>query len=536
MSTHEERLHNEAITVSVLSIVFYGFVALNSLYYYSKFISIEKANEGVSLGIYYRNNIGQYDEVKKTFFLILTCSCLLEIPTYIGCLINDGPGDCEWNEISFVFTWFLHCIALCGYALCIVIPPVLWSDMINKRDGKLFYSSFPYDNIKQWFRLLLILYWIVFIINIIATMVLDRISDPLYFYNLRSYKICAVMDSILVCLLSIGCLYCGVKLQIYVRKAKLHRSLEMKFLLSLNIILSMIVLSLLGRAVLVIQFASFIPRGYQHPTNYFTFIIVSRWLPDVLCQFCLILTMRTPSSEIAKRTLNPSNNYSDADMKQTLLKNDGDNDDEDHKNNVFSPDDPEGGREMSSTDFFSFFRIISSRKSKQSMRSSKSSNPRKGSKGVEGEGSQNPYIDAMSQVSDKSDSFAISAIESYDGESYRTGSETEPRAQSVDLFQDHDHVTILTNLTANQQHHNNHPHHLRHNTQSHHSHSDEHHDNSTQPHHSSSYSYGNAMSSIDSARVVIGSTPAQNPNRQYSADSPMFSRSVTREINNSDFI
>ena len=123
----------------------------------------------------------------------------------------------------------------------------------------------------------------------------------------------------------------------------------------------------------------------------------------------------------------------------------------------------------------------------------------------------NPFIDSTRVGADKDESFAISAIESYGGESYRTDSEGEPR-QSVDMF-GNEHLNILTHL-ANSNAVGNPGANLEASFQN-----------------NQSYSHGHALSSIDSSRVVIGertgSTVANV--RQFSADSPMYlSRSVTR--------
>ncbi len=292
-STQSLRLRNEALIIASCSIFLYGLVFCIALYYYIKFVKLEeKSLVNANLTHYSR-----YDYSKKLFFGILAISSLLEIPTYFGCLANNGPTDCEWRAFDEVLFWFFHLFALCGYACCIVIPCVMWSDMINKNDGKLFLSKFPYDPIKQYFRLLIVLYFVNAIIDIIMTLIYWRQSNRLNYREAPTYSVCALLECIFIVFLSTGCLYCGIRLECYVHGAKLKRNIEMKFLFTLNIILTMIVLSFIGRAALVIRFAPGIPKSYHHPVNYTVFTLIARWTPDVFCQLFLILIMRLSSTE-----------------------------------------------------------------------------------------------------------------------------------------------------------------------------------------------------------------------------------------------
>lgn len=458
---------DEALSVAYLSLFFYLLVASLAFWNYRKFLNIEKANAGVSLSVYYRNNIGRYDDAKKLFFRILTMSAILDLPVYIGCLITDGPEECEWNNISFMLCWFSHMIALCGYALCIVIPCVLWSDMINKRDGKLFFSSFPYDNVKIFFRVLISTYFINTAVNLVSAMVSYRASNPNYFKETQLYSICAVCECVLIFFISLGCLYCGIKLQCYVHKAKLNPVLERKFLFSLNVVLIIVVLSFLGRAILVLEFASFMPSTWQEgSTTYALYTALSRWMPDVFCQFCLILLMRTPSSEIARKTLPPPGTNKNPQEESLLDGNQR----------------PSNGTASSFRDF-DLFSIFFSGKKKKRRESSKSangdliiSNPISNSVASSVAGD-----DLDTNISVKEDSFAFSAVESNDGESYQSMS-------TVERGEYYDHLTILTNAASSKPTVDL---------------------NDLRPHpsrHSITSSYGGAKhsTSADSSRVVIG--------------------------------
>eukprot|EP01040_Poterioochromonas_malhamensis_P004372 gene4372-4686_t len=285
-----ESLRNEALIVASLSIFFYGLLFCVSFYYYRKFFLIERVKSNSS-------SVGKYDQAKKTFFSCLMISSFLELPTYFSCLARDGPTDCEWQAPDQVIFWFFHLLALCGYACCIVIPCVLWSDMINKKDGKLFFSSFPYDLTKRYFQIVILLYFLTCTIEIFVTLAFWDSNNYIYYQETPTYAASAVTECTLILLISCGCLYCGIRLEMYVHDAKLNPTVEMKFLFTLNVILFVIVLSFVGRAVLILQFAPGVPESYQHPVNYAAFTLITRWTPDVLCQLLLVLVMRLSGNE-----------------------------------------------------------------------------------------------------------------------------------------------------------------------------------------------------------------------------------------------
>lgn len=298
-SNTSSKLQNEAYAVATLSIFLYGSLFIVAVYYYWKFVKHEKDSVRTAY-----TNIGKYDHAKKLFFGLLAISSLLEIPNYVGCLAGDGLTDCEWKSPDHLVFWFFHMIALCGYAYCVIIPCVLWSDMINKKDGRLFFSLHSYDCIKYYFQILLIAYFTNTFLDIIMSIVYYRLSDGFAYREAPTYKICALIESILIVFISSGCLYCGIQLEKYVQNttfATLPLNVERKFLLSLNCILFVMVLSFLGRAILILRFAPGMPPSFQHPVNYGIYTFIARWIPDVICQALLVLIMRFSGKEIVAR-------------------------------------------------------------------------------------------------------------------------------------------------------------------------------------------------------------------------------------------
>jgi hypothetical protein len=286
-------LKREALTIASLSIFLYGLTGCISYFYFRKFSKLENSHRNQAQLL-----IGKYDHAKRLFFGILMVSSFLEIPGYIGCLATDGPTDCEWHSPSQVVFWFFHLLALCGYAYCIVIPCILWSDMINKQDGRLFFSSYPYDGVKRYFQVLLILYFLNSVIGIIVAIAYYKLSDRVAYQDAPTSSIGAVTETFLIVLISVGCLFCGIQLQVYVHNAKLNLVAEMKFLFTLNVILFVIVLSFLGRAILVLRLGPWSQDSFEDPVNYPTYTIIARWTPDIFCQFLLIYIMRLSGNEV----------------------------------------------------------------------------------------------------------------------------------------------------------------------------------------------------------------------------------------------
>ena len=280
------------ITAS-FSVFLYITVACVAAYFYNKFLKVVENMENPDDSL-----VGKYDHAKKIFFGLLTMSSLLEVPQYIGCVIDNGPQECEWGSPEEALFWFFHLVARSGYAYCIIIPCVLWSDMIYKKDGRLFFSNYPYDWIKRYFQFTLSIYFFNACFDILMSCIYYDPNERFAYKKAPTYAACAVVECIVIVLISVGCLVCGIRLQRYVHYAKLSTTVEIKFLFTLNLILSMIVISLLGRAVLILRFAPGMPESFRNPAPYWVYTLIARWLPDILCQSCLMYIMRLSGEEI----------------------------------------------------------------------------------------------------------------------------------------------------------------------------------------------------------------------------------------------
>ncbi len=288
------------IPVAIVSIFLYAALAVTSAFYFIKFrqIKINKLSQKTT------DNNGRYDEPKILFFLVLCISAVLDIPAFIGCLSIGSPRDCEWDGVSYRVFWCFHLIALCGYAFAIVTPPVLWSDIINQKDGKLWFSSFPMDYTKRFFHVMLLLYFAMECMNIISVILFFKSGSSFRETNLY-YTLSMYIEACIILSICLGCLVCGMRLQYYVKTVKLHSAMELKFLFRLNVTLLIVLGCYLTRSLFIVSLASTAPQPYvdAFAASYFAFMLCTRWLPYILCSFCLIHEMRYSGAEIAARNV-----------------------------------------------------------------------------------------------------------------------------------------------------------------------------------------------------------------------------------------
>ena len=293
---------NEVTIIALCSVCFYSLLSLVSAYYFWKFRNIQLASP--SHDSYYMSKFGRYDTCKVSFFFVLMLASAMDVPLYIGCVAMGGPHDCEWDTLSYAIAWFLHLIAVCGYAYTIMVPCILWSDIINNKDGKLFQSQFPVDPTKRFFQVSLILYLLNTTVDLIAGAVSYRVHDHNHYTEHDIIDtIVTVTEPLIIFSITVGCFWCGLKLQKYVMRAKLGFQTEMKFLLHLNIPMLVIMCTYLARALLVLRLVDFFPKSYREgmSTSYLVWIISTRWLPYIFCSLVLVMMMRFSGQEVAAR-------------------------------------------------------------------------------------------------------------------------------------------------------------------------------------------------------------------------------------------
>jgi hypothetical protein len=285
--------------IAIVSIILYASLALTSAFYFLKFRHMLQLKN-----LRPTRDFGRYDEPKILFFLVLFISATLDLPMFIGCVIEGAPKDCEWDSISYPIFWSMHLLAVCGYAFSIVTPPVLWSDIINQKDGKLWFSKYPMDGTKWFFQVTLFLFWSLMVMTVLLVILFYRIDDHKEFTKKNALNtVSSILEPMLTFLISAGCLYCGVRLQLYVMRVRLEGAKEIRFLFHLNITLFIILATYLSRSLMVLRLFVLVSEEYKNAfkSSYFVWILVTRWLPYIFCSFCLINEMRFTGAQIADK-------------------------------------------------------------------------------------------------------------------------------------------------------------------------------------------------------------------------------------------
>lgn len=288
------------ITLACISIILYGALSGVSAYYYFKFRAIMQD------GAQYSRTAGRYDEPKVLFFLVLMISGFFELPAYVGCLVHDGPRDCEWDSYTYPIFWVFHLLAVIGYAFSITIPCVMWSDMMNRKDGKLFFSAFPYDSTKRFFQICIVTYVLNTAVDLVAIGISFRSDDHNHFTDNSDIDgVCTLIEPFIIFFIACGCLWCGIRLQNHVVKAKLNFGAVVRVLFYLNMTMIIICVSYLARAILVMKLVNFLPNAYAEAfkMSYFVWLLCTRWIPHVVCSFSLVYLMRSSGSESAAKNL-----------------------------------------------------------------------------------------------------------------------------------------------------------------------------------------------------------------------------------------
>ncbi|RYY84605.1 hypothetical protein EON63_08920 [archaeon] len=197
----------------------------------------------------------------------------------------------------------------------------MWSDMIDRKDGKLFFSKFPYDYTKRFFQILVSVYFVNTVIDIIAACFSFRVSDPSYFQdNSMIDAVCTVIEPVTIFFISVGCVWCGYRLQNHIVQAKLGFHSLVKVIFTLNITMIIIAATYLARAILILRLVYFMPKGYRDAmdTEYYVWVICTRWLPYNFCSFCLIYSMKSSGADVANKNNLREKAGSDTDSLNTM--------------------------------------------------------------------------------------------------------------------------------------------------------------------------------------------------------------------------
>eukprot|EP00128_Syssomonas_multiformis_P016017 Colp12_sorted_trinity150504_noHs@33156 len=257
---------------------------------------------------------GRYAMPKFVFFVVLGLSTLFDLPSFIGCVIHAGPTDCVWNDQSYQFCWACHLIASCGYAFAIITPSILWSDIAQQKDGNFLNSSSPLDPVKIFFRVSFFLYCVVISVTIIGAIIYSKASDESSYSGSNEignlFSNC--LTPIMLFVITVGCVWSGRRLAAYVRRVQLGTVTQMKIIRKLNFTMTLIATTYGVRAMLVLSLYNNMPDPYTdafQPTQYYpVWMILTQWLPYILCSYSLVNSMRfkeegKPSNKKLRGTL-----------------------------------------------------------------------------------------------------------------------------------------------------------------------------------------------------------------------------------------
>uniref|UniRef100_A0A7S3HJ51 Transmembrane protein n=1 Tax=Spumella elongata TaxID=89044 RepID=A0A7S3HJ51_9STRA len=278
---------NYASNLALVSIFLYASLAITCLYFALCFYDY-KAGELVG---------GRYSAPKFAFFSVLCVSAVLDIPLFVGCIAENGPSECEWGTASFWVFWLFHVIATCGYIYAIITPAVLWSDIIHQKDGNFWNSAYPVDSTKLFFRVAFVLFCVNEFVTVVGSVIYQDSSDPQGFNDSIVGSITDCVTTVMTTVITFGCLWSGIELQRYVVSVGLGGSTQRRVLMRMNLTMFLIAASYFYRSLLVLSLYDPMPQQYKdamHPirSNFFLWLLGTRWLPAVVCSFGLVNAMR----------------------------------------------------------------------------------------------------------------------------------------------------------------------------------------------------------------------------------------------------
>ena len=268
-----------SFAMAMLSIFLYSSLAITCIYFASKFWDYDNG----------QIRQGRYVAPKFIFFIVLGIAAILDLPTFIGCALKGGPSSCEWAGVSNDFCWLL---ATCGQLFAVITPSILWSDIIQHKDGNFCYSTSPLDSVKRFFRVFYILYCGVVIMTILGVAFVPNSTE--------TTQVSDCLMPIMLVTIAAGCLYSGINLQRHVIKVHLSNAAQSRFLLQLNFLMLFITCTYALRAVMVLALFGPMPNAYQYafyPLMYYpVWLPLTQWLPFIVCSFLLVANMRFKST------------------------------------------------------------------------------------------------------------------------------------------------------------------------------------------------------------------------------------------------
>ena len=278
-----------AIVIASISIVLYITLSCVCAYYASKFWAVLQG----------RVKGGLYAQAKFVFFVVLGISSVLELPAFIGCCISEGQYECVWDEDgTHNFAWACHWIASCGFMYSVMSTAILWSDVLQQKDGNFFNTAHPLDKMKFRFRIAIVAYFLLVVGTLLVVFILEgaeaHSSSHDHSHGIGAVSYCLVPAILVV--ITTGCFGAGQRLQAHVISAQIDSVMLKKILFKLNTTLFCIFASYIIRALMLLSLYSRIPSGYSDTFkvtwHYSIWVPLTQWFPYIFCSFCLVDQMK----------------------------------------------------------------------------------------------------------------------------------------------------------------------------------------------------------------------------------------------------
>lgn len=280
---------NDELWVSYFSVLFYGFLCAFSADQFVKF--------------YHCSNGSKNAECRKLFFGVLSISAILDLPIWFLCISYMGPSTCVVENVMFPMFQCFHMLALCGYAFCLGITTMLWSDILTENDDKPLFDFRSLDRGRAFFYVCISLYFVNELVVILSIIFWMDPNDPNHFVEYNAvYRYTDFSEPPLICLFAFGCLFTGIRLQKYVVSVQLGSKIQREFLIQLNSVLFIVTACYLLRAIFVFTMFDNFGSDEIKRISFGVWTLCTRWLPNVGSSLCLFVFMcRSQSNSNNKR-------------------------------------------------------------------------------------------------------------------------------------------------------------------------------------------------------------------------------------------
>ncbi len=292
--------------VDFTDIVLHSSLTLVAVYFcfsVNRFTRLFSSDHEIAPTSHQTNNI--YIQPKNWFFGVMAVASMCSILPDISCLDYYFKGDCMFDDgtIDFTFEIITTIVSGVGYVYTVIVPCILWNDALTLKDGKLFYSKYPPDRMKTFYRFVLISE-IIASVGIVIAFIIIYVN---YNIGIMLVEICRLIVAILSAGICIACCISALQISALVNRlyptnvpfsrnsSVCNQPLFWRLLFPMFIIM----ISYMGRALVLLIGLVWEDYPFDEKWYYLCWILFSEWMPNVVCSFVLIDVVR----RIGKRTI-----------------------------------------------------------------------------------------------------------------------------------------------------------------------------------------------------------------------------------------